>query len=597
MKFSRKSTPRTLASSMLLIASISLALASCAGVHSIIPASEPDSSQRAGTHGSERAQSSTDATTGMCSIYGGFGSLSFCYEMAEASGTVLTDSSGAGHNGTITSSGVTYGAAGLTANSSSAETTNGSTGSMTSGYDPGSGSFSVSFFVALRSNGNNFGHLAATGAPGTSSPSSGWNININENSSNTVFAKLGYGSGQTTVSGVALPLNTPENVTLTYNASSKVATLCVGNTSSPTCVTGTLPDAYVASGNPVVFGGGASYAPANATFDEASFWQGTVLSTSQVDAIAGYATAGMCPIYAGFGSPSFCYNMDESSGTTLTDSSGAGHNGTISSSGVSYEAAGLTSNNEYALGTNGSSGSLTSGFSPSTGSFSVAFFVDLLKNADNFGHVVASGEACSACSSSTGFNVDVNTTSNNDIFAKLGYGSGETTLGGVNLAKLSTDEGVVLTYDSSTRGATLCVGNTSTPACVTATLPSAYEASGSPIVFGGGSTYAAQDATFDSAAYWQGTVLTSAQIDAITSYASGGSSSEPTPTPTPAPTSTSTPTSTPKPAPTSSVYAPPGGTTPYFPASCSISTSPTRRPSTPAVRPGYRPSSEAETCR
>lgn len=232
----------------------------------------------------------TEALSGMCAIYAASGTLSFCYDMNEASGTTLSDSSSAGHTGTISSSGVTYHVAGLTTNSADAETTNGSTGSMTAGFSPTTGSFSISFFVSLKSNGNNFGHLAATGSPGNTSPSEGWNIDINEDSENQVFAKLGYGTGQLTISGAGLPLNTPSNVTLTYNASSRVGTLCVGNSSSPSCVTGTLPAAYVSSGKPVVFGGGTAYYPVDATFDEAAFFQGTVLTGSEIDAIAANAT-------------------------------------------------------------------------------------------------------------------------------------------------------------------------------------------------------------------------------------------------------------------------------------------------------------------
>ena len=132
----------------------------------------------------------------MCSIYSGSGALSFCYNFDEASGTTLLDSSGAGNNGTISSSGVTYHAAGLTSNSSYAESTNGSSGSMSSGFVPTSGSFSLSFFVDLLSNASNWGRLAATGNPAHTSPENGWNIGINSASTgNEIFAVMGSGSG------------------------------------------------------------------------------------------------------------------------------------------------------------------------------------------------------------------------------------------------------------------------------------------------------------------------------------------------------------------------------------------------------------------
>ena len=172
------------------------------------------------------------------------------------------------------------------------KSTDGSTGSMTTGFAPVAGSFSVTFFVSLKSNGRNYGHLAATGNPYNGNSSNGWNIDIDESATNNVFAKFGYGSGQKTVYGPALPLNAPVSVTLTYNASSKVGTLCVGSTSSPKCATGTLPAAYVASGKPIVFGGGTFYDSVAATFDEAAYWQNTVITSAQIGAIAAYAGSG-----------------------------------------------------------------------------------------------------------------------------------------------------------------------------------------------------------------------------------------------------------------------------------------------------------------
>jgi hypothetical protein len=271
----------------LLSGTLFFALAGCAGSRQVSTLPQPLAVARAA-----HTTANDEAATGMCSIYSGFGSLSFCYNFDEASGTTLIDSSSAGHNGTIASSGVTYQAPGLTSNSTYAETTNGSTGSMTSGFSPAAGSFSVSFFVNLQSNGDNYAHLAASGDPYNGSPSTGWNVDIDEVSSNAVFAKLGYGTGQTTIYGVPLALNTSANITLTYNAKTNVATLCVGSTSSPKCLTQKLPAAYVASGNPVVFGGGSTYYPANATFDEAAFWQGRVLTRSQISTIAGNTATG-----------------------------------------------------------------------------------------------------------------------------------------------------------------------------------------------------------------------------------------------------------------------------------------------------------------
>jgi len=520
---------------VLALVCCALAIASCGGRSQSVPSGI----------GLPEVLRKDATTTNMCSVYAGFGTLSACYNMDETSGTTLTDSSGAGHNGTISPGGVTYHVAGLASGSTYAELTNGSTGALTSGYSPASGSFSVSFFVSLSANQNNYGHLAATGDPYTgASSASGWNIDINENAGNNVFAKIGYGSGVTQIYGAPLALNTPENVTLTYNASTNAATLCVGNTATPQCVSATVGGTYLASGNPIVFGGGSAYYPANATFDEAAFWQGTVLTASQIDTIAGDAApasatpaptaipASMCTQYAGYGSLSACYNMDEASGTTLTDSSGAGHNGTISSSGVTYHAAGLATNSTYGELTNGSSGALTSGFSPTSGSFSVSFFVSLSANQNNYGHLAATGDPYTGASSASGWNIDVNENAGNNVFAKIGYGSGVTQIYGAPLP-LNTPENVTLTYNASTNAATLCVGNTATPQCVSATIGGTYLSSGNPIVFGGGSKYYPANATFDEAAFWQGTVLSSSQTDAIAADTSS-SGATPAPTATPA---------------------------------------------------------------
>jgi hypothetical protein len=84
---------------------------------------------------------------------------------------------------------------------------------------------------------------------------------------------------------------------MTYNATGNVATLCVGTSSSPTCASTALPAAYLASGKPLVFGGGSLYNthPANAGFDEAAYWQGTVLTATQIATFAGFAGNGTPP--------------------------------------------------------------------------------------------------------------------------------------------------------------------------------------------------------------------------------------------------------------------------------------------------------------
>jgi hypothetical protein len=539
---------RTSVIGLFLIGVFGLAIAACAGSHqSPLP---PQAAFRTASN----ALRTVATGSGMCSIYDGFGTLSFCYNFDEASGTTLVDASGAGNNGTITSSGVTYEAAGLTSNSSYAETTNGSAGSMTSGTDPASGSFSVSFFVNLLANPDTYVRLAATGNPAHVSPATGWNITVDDVSSNEIYVNMGYGSGNAAFGFIPLALDTPANVTLTYNATSNVARLCVGSSAPTTCKSHTLPAAYVASGSPVVFGGEGYNTPSKATFDEAGFWQGTVLTASQISTIAGYTgtgvspapsptptatpvtspspspsssgvTQGMCSVYAGSGSLSFCYNFDEASGATLLDSSGEGHNGTISSSGVTYQVPGLTSNSSYAETTNGSTGSMTSGFDPASGSFSLSFFVNLLANPDTYVRLAATGNPAHV-SPTSGWNITVDDVSSNGIYVNMGYGSGNAAFGFIPLA-LDTPANVTLTYNAASNVATLCIGSNASPVCKSDTLPSAYVASGSPLVFGGVG-YGPSSATFDEAAYWQGTVLTTSQISTIAGY-----TGSPSPAPSP----------------------------------------------------------------
>jgi hypothetical protein len=468
----------------------------------------------------------------MCSIYSAYGAPSFCYNFDEASGTTLLDGSGSGDNGTISTNGVTYLGAGLTIDGAAAETGDGKTGSMTSGFKPAAGSFSLSFFVDVRSNAKNHARLAATGAPAHSSPASGWFIGVDAVSGNDIYAGMGYGSGNVDFGDLPLALDTPANVTLTYNAATELATLCVRTTSSPKCAIQTLPAAYVSSGNPVTFGGGSQYAAANATFDEAAYYSGVVLTQEQIGVIGGYTSSGgMCPIYGASGALSSCYEFGEASGTTLRDSAGTGHNGAISTSGIAYHVAPLTTNSAYAETTGGYSGSMTSGFDPPSGSFSFSFFVDLLANADNFARLAATGSP-ELGSPAAGWFIAANTNSSNSIFADMGYGSGNVAFGNFPLA-LNTPSNVTLTYNAANNVATLCVGRAS-PACVTQTLAAPYVASGNPIVFGGGSQYSPASATFDEAAYWQNTVLTTTQIGTIAGYAAPA----PTPSPTPVPTTT-----------------------------------------------------------
>jgi hypothetical protein len=492
---------------------------------------------------------------GMCSLYAAFGTLNFCYDMDDTAGTVLHDSSAAAHNGTISPTGVAYRAAGLTSNSTAAETTDGVTGALKSGISPVAASFSLSFFVSLHSNAGNYGSLAATGQPFNGAGNGkGWNIFANVDGNNTVWATIGTGAAFTALGGIALPLNTATNVTLAYNNTTKVATLCLGTTATPKCSSATLPAAYVPSAKPITFGGGG-FAPANATFDEAGFWPGVVLTAVQSGKIAAYSGAGvsptptptpspsptptsgppangMCTTFGGFGTLSNCFDMDETGGTTLIDASGKHLNGTISATGISFGVAGLAAGSKSAETTDGVSGALTSGAVPAAGSFSTSFFVALRSNLANYGHLAATSDPNGP--SATGWDIFVNTDANNTLFAMVGYGTGYTALMGPALP-LNTATNITLVYNSVTKAVMLCAGTTATPACTTATLPAAYVASGNPITFGGGARYAPANATFDEAAFFGGTALTPTQISTTAADTGTGSAS---PSPSPAPSVT-----------------------------------------------------------
>jgi hypothetical protein len=556
---------KTRATGLLLLGILALAIDACAGSHTSAPLLPASKDMR------EAAPAA-----GMCSVYAGFGTLSYCYNFDETAGPALLDSSGAGNNGTISASGVTFEVPGLTSSSSYAETTNGSTGAMTSGSAPASGSFSLSFFVSLLANPNTYVRLAATGNPAHTSPASGWNITVDNNSTNEIYVNMGYGSGNAAFGFIPLPLRSPANVTLTYNATGNVATLCVGNTSSPTCKTETLPAAFVPTTNPVVFGG-VGFTPSSATFDEAGYWPGTVLTPAQISTIAAYTgtgtpptpsptpsatptatpvttptpvpslgatptpvpslgatptQTGMCAVYGALGSLSFCYDFAETSGPALLDASGAGNNGTISAGGVTFEVPGLTSNSSYAETTNGTTGAMTSGSAPASGSFSLSFFVSLLSNADNYARLAATGNPAHT-SPAAGWNITVDNNASNDIYVNMGYGSGNAAFGHIPLP-LGTPANVTLNYNAASKTATLCVGTSSPATCKSQTLPAAFVPATNPIVFGGVG-YTPSNATFDAAGYWPSTVLTPAQISTIAAYSGMG-----TPAPSPVPSQTFT---------------------------------------------------------
>ncbi|MGH7709353.1 MAG: hypothetical protein ACREM6_15780, partial [Vulcanimicrobiaceae bacterium] len=233
----------------------------------------------------------------LCSVYALDGALSFCYEMDEAAGTILHDASAAGNNGTISPSGIAFQSPPLASTSLGSLRGTTSSGQLTSNYAPGAGSFSVSFFMELFANGQNWPFIAATGNPSHSTAGKGWDIVVNADPNNSIYVDIGYGSGSTSFGYMPLTLNTPYNVTLTYNEGTKLATLYVGTASSVSSRSATLPASFAATGTGVLFSGALSFnaVAANASFDEAGYWTGTVLSAAQVTTIAGYTGAGSGP--------------------------------------------------------------------------------------------------------------------------------------------------------------------------------------------------------------------------------------------------------------------------------------------------------------
>jgi hypothetical protein len=188
---------RTFLSAVLLV----LAISACSGSRQASPV--PLAAQ-AGA-GSRVVKDSAGA--GMCSVYSGFGgTLSFCYNFDEASGTTLVDSVRAPATITVRfpRAASAYQVPGLTSNSSYAETTNGSTRLDDQRiFVPAGG---VVQRVVLRR--PSLERRTITGpACGdaairliTGGASTGLNISVNSildgNQIYVVFAKFGYGSGR-----------------------------------------------------------------------------------------------------------------------------------------------------------------------------------------------------------------------------------------------------------------------------------------------------------------------------------------------------------------------------------------------------------------
>ncbi|MGH7756115.1 MAG: hypothetical protein ACREM8_07515, partial [Vulcanimicrobiaceae bacterium] len=509
----------------------------------------------------------------LCSVYALDGALSFCYEMDEAAGTILHDASAAGNNGTISPSGIAFQSPPLASTSLGSLRGTTSSGQLTSNYAPGAGSFSVSFFMELFANGQNWPFIAATGNPSHSTAGKGWDIVVNADPNNSIYVDIGYGSGSTSFGYMPLTLNTPYNVTLTYNEGTKLATLYVGTASSVSSRSATLPASFAATGTGVLFSGALSFnaVAANASFDEAGYWTGTVLSAAQVTTIAGYTGAGsgppptpvptatappgptptptvtppvpaggLCSVYTQDGALSFCYEMDESAGSILHDASAAGNNGTISPSGIAFQSPPLASTSLGSLRGTTSSGQLTSNYAPAAGSFSASFFLELFSNGQNWPFIAATGNP-SHSTPGKGWDIVINADPNNSIYVDIGYGSGSTSFGYLPL-NLNTPYNITLTYNESTKLATLYAGTASSVSSRSATLPASFAATGTGVLFSGALSFnaVAANAGFDEAGYWTGTVLSPAQVSTIAGYTGAGSGPPPTPAPTATPTSAPT---------------------------------------------------------
>ena len=153
---------------------------------------------------------------------------------------------------------------------------------LESGYDPVSGSFSAACYVSIPTIMGSPVLFGSNDVAYQSPENEGWDIG---GESGEVSLSIGYGTGTSTTSSLSLSTNTPEAFVITYNSSTEVATLYIGNTSSPESTSETLPSAYVASATPVYFNTYWGTSRAGGQYGPCAEWDGTVLTSAQVDAI------------------------------------------------------------------------------------------------------------------------------------------------------------------------------------------------------------------------------------------------------------------------------------------------------------------------
>lgn len=365
---------------------IGLALAACGGRSSSLPAHSQASQSHAAVTGADRTKSGIQLYSAAVLA----DSPLVYYRMNEASGTTATDSSGHGYNGTYGSS-VVLGNSALVAGDASPTFPGGTASSAkvlkssTNSALAPTGAMSAEFWIMIPattsgtkilwtqsfSNGNSY-YPAYIALNGGTNPS--FTVQINTN-------------GGVLAAYPAAVKNAKNHVVLTWTGS--VLTAYVnGVASSGGSGTGPLVNYASPYAGFTVGGPGDAHTGFAGTIGEFALY-GTALSAARVTAHynAALATDPTPPpsSYSGTvlaDSPVAYYRMNETSGTTATDSSGHGYNGTFGSS-VALGGAGLVPGDTAPTFPGGTASAATILRSPSnsalapTGSLSVEFWVNV----------------------------------------------------------------------------------------------------------------------------------------------------------------------------------------------------------------------------
>lgn len=530
-------------------------LASCGGAGSASSAPNPLSTVGAGP---------TSSPGTLCSTFAQYGRLDYCYLMNESSGVVLHDSSRAGNNGVIYPFLVTSGTLTSYPNYQ-----------FTYGYfeartqnPPGQGFWPAFWLIA--ENGNPYEEIDAMeefATPSDPNPTAIWQTvhfpsggcsncthEVTVGTPNTVYHRYGVewkahavtfyvdGVKENTVN-VSMPdamylILSVGVLTQSYeNNPLYVPTAAVPATFHASGVRAYNPNRSCTSASPAplptpigtitlpsgdICVDGTEYVPETPptdSFTESQLNQYNLLTNPTGTWQTQYP-------YGSRGSGGGAFSVDNTSGGFNIWPFATGSTGlTISLAAAPQEITGygspaLTTETTASLGTLGAAhgifstndGYLKAGYAPTSGSFSLACYVSVPQPATS-ASLIGTNNPQSDSPLDKGFYIWDDST--HDLSVQMGYGNGYASAKLASAINYSTPEAIILTYNNSTRVATIYAGNSSSPRSESITLPATYAASGNDMYFNAGMYDNYSGGDFGPCAEWGGTVLTSAAVDTI----------------------------------------------------------------------------------